>query len=99
MSVPDLDANIRHILANQFEEKTKKAAVVCVEEASSGLTSEKADVLVELESSSEAVDIDAVNVPNMDVTLTEVQYSVSWSESCAESMYGTVVLDQDEDTM
>ncbi|ORY27264.1 hypothetical protein BCR33DRAFT_25305 [Rhizoclosmatium globosum] len=57
---------------------------------------EKVFMVLELQSSS---DTQAVDVSNMDVALAEVQYSVSRSESCAESIYGTVVLDQDEDTI
>ncbi|ORY23084.1 hypothetical protein BCR33DRAFT_138356 [Rhizoclosmatium globosum] len=45
------------------------------------------------------VEGEAVDVSKMDVALAEVQYSVSRSESCAESIYGAVVLDQDEDTI
>ncbi|ORY27283.1 hypothetical protein BCR33DRAFT_26572 [Rhizoclosmatium globosum] len=86
---------------NKKKRKTKKIVVACVEDAKVDVAPEKVDAVLELKSSSEtqAVDVDAVNIPNMDVALTEVQYSVSRSESRAESMYGTVVLDQDEDTI
>ncbi|KAJ3065953.1 hypothetical protein HDU99_003998, partial [Rhizoclosmatium hyalinum] len=57
------------------EKKTKNKTKWKEKKVDVGL--EKVDMVLELEFSSEtqAVDVDAVDVPNMDVALTEILYS------------------------
>ncbi|ORY33823.1 hypothetical protein BCR33DRAFT_516293 [Rhizoclosmatium globosum] len=68
---------------NKKKREEKKVAVAGVEEANVDVVPEKVDMVAELESSSET---QAVDIPNMDVALTEVQYLFSRSESRAESI-------------
>ncbi|ORY50277.1 hypothetical protein BCR33DRAFT_846805 [Rhizoclosmatium globosum] len=81
------------------KKKKKKAAAAGAEEARVDVAAEKIELVVGLESSSEAqtVDVNAVEVPNVDLLLDENSNLDLRSESPAESIKVVVISDQEEE--